>query len=32
VFGLPFTLGAPSTAFKDLTGFAFGLAFVPRFN
>jgi hypothetical protein len=32
VFGLPFSLGAPSTAFKDLTGFAFGLAFAPRFN
>ncbi len=32
IFGLPFSLGAPSTAFKDLTGFAFGLAFAPRFN
>lgn len=32
VFGLPFSVGAPSTAFKDLTGFAFGLAFAPSFN
>ena len=32
VFGLPFSVGAPSTAFKELTGFAFGLSFAPRFN
>ena len=32
VFGLPFSVGAPSTAFKELTGFAFGLSFTPRFN
>lgn len=32
VFGLPLSFGSPATPFKDLTGFAFGMAFAPRFN